>query len=147
MELKQQALELKSRLVNSVEIWAEDRINTFASGNTAFKPLAKYLKRGVHNILIQKDKEISEKIEGIMMFVADENGNYDKGELFDDMMNVFKTMKPYRFEQGFLRGTIGDGSILVELPDNGFMNFILGDTNAIRITETDFLELKSIFTD
>ena len=41
MELKQQALELKSRFINSVEIWAEDRINTFVSGNTAFKPLEK----------------------------------------------------------------------------------------------------------
>ena len=82
-----------------------------------------------------------------MLFVTDENGNYNKEELFDDMMNVFKTMKPYRFEQGFLRGTIGAGSILVELPDNGLMNLIFGETNAIRITEEDFLELKSIFTD
>ena len=147
MELKQQALELKSRLVNSVEIWAEERIDTFASANTAFKPLAKYLKRGVHNILVQKDKDITEKIEGFMLFVTDETGNYNKEELFDDMMNVFKTMKPYRFEQGFLRGTIGAGSILVELPDNGLMNLVFGETNAIRITEADFLELKSIFTD
>ena len=147
MELKQQALELKSRFINPVEIWAEDRINTFVSGTTAFKPLAKYLKRGVHNILIIKDKEITEKIEGLMLFVADEKGNYDKGELFDDMMNIFKTMKPYKFEQGFFKGTIGEGSILLELPDNGLMNFIIGDTNAIRITEADFLELKSIFTD
>ena len=62
-----------------------------------------------------------------MMFVADENGNYDKEELFDDAMNVFKSMKPYKFEQGFLKGTIGEGSILVELPDNALMNFILGE--------------------
>lgn len=147
MELKQQALELKSRLINSVEIWAEERVDSFVSGNTAFKPLGKYLKRGVHNILVQKDKEITDKVEGFMMFVADENGNYDKEELFDDAMNVFKSMKPYKFEQGFLKGTIGEGSILIELPDNGLMNFILGDTNAIRVTEADFLELKSIFTE
>lgn len=147
MELKQQALELKSRLVNSVEIWAEERVDSFVSGNTAFKPLGKYLKRGVHNMIIQKDKEITEKVEGFMLFVADENGNYDKEELFDDAMNVFKTMKPYKFEQGFIKGTIGEGSILIELPDNGIMNFILGDTNAIRITEADFLELKSTFTE
>ena len=136
MELKQQALELKSRLINSVEIWAEERVDSFVSGNTAF-----------NNILVQKDKEITDKVEGFMMFVADENGNYDKEELFDDAMNVFKSMKPYKFEQGFLKGTIGEGSILIELPDNGLMNFILGDTNAIRITEADFLELKSIFTE
>lgn len=147
MELKQQALELKSRLVNSVEIWAEERIDSFVSGNTVFKPLGKYLKRGVHNILVQKDKEITDKVEGFMMFVADENGNYDKEELFDDAMNVFKSMKPYKFEQGFIKGTIGEGSILVELPDNALMNFILGETNAIRITEADFWELKSIFTE
>lgn len=42
MELKQQALELKSRLINSVEIWAEERVDSFVSGNTAFKPLGKY---------------------------------------------------------------------------------------------------------
>ena len=70
-----------------------------------------------------------------------------RGSFFDDMMNIFKTMKPYKFEQGFFKGTIGEGSILLELPDNGLMNFIIGDTNAIRITEADFLELKSIFTD
>ena len=116
MELKQQALELKSRLINSVEIWAEERVDSFVSGNTAFKPLGKYLKRGVHNILVQKDKEITEKVEGFMLFAADENGNYDKEELFDDAMNVFKSMKPYKFEQGFLKGTIGEGSILIELP-------------------------------
>lgn len=109
--------------------------------------IGKYLKRGVHNILVQKDKEITEKVEGFMLFAADENGNYDKEELFDDAMNVFKSMKPYKFEQGFLKGTIGEGSILVELPDNALMNFILGETNAIRITEADFLELKSIFTE
>ena len=147
MELKQQALELKSRLVSSVEIWAEERVVSFVSGNPACKPLGKYLKRGVHNILVQKDKEITDKVEGFMMFVADENGNYDKEELFDDAMNVFKSMKPYKFEQGFLKGTIGEGSILVELPDNALMNFILGETNVIRITEADFLELKSIFTE
>lgn len=117
MELKQQALELKSRLINSVEIWAEERVDSFVSGNTAFKPLGKYLKRGVHNILVQKDKEITEKVEGFMLFAADENGNYDKEELFDDAMNIFKSMKPYKFEQGFLKGTIGEGSILIELPD------------------------------
>lgn len=143
----QQALELKSRLINSVEIWAEERVDSFVSGNTAFKPLGKYLKGGVHNMIVQKDKEITEKVEGFMLFVADENGNYDKEELFDDAMNVFKSMKPYKFEQGFIKGTIGEGSILIELPDNGLMNFILGDTNAIRITEADFLELKSIFTE
>lgn len=147
MELKQQALELKSRLVNSVEIWAEERIDSFVSGNTAFKPLGKYLKRGVHNMIVQNDKKITEKVEGFMMFVADENGNYDKEELFDDAMNVFKGMKPYKFELGLLKGTIEEGSILIELPDNGLMNFILGETNAIRITEADFLELKSIFTE
>ena len=125
MELKQQALELKSRLVNSVEIWAEERVDSFVSGNTAFKPLGKYLKRGVHNIIVQKDKEITEKVEGFMLFVADENGNYDKEELFDDAMNVFKIMKPYKFEQGFLKGTIGEGSILIELPDNGLMTLTL----------------------
>lgn len=147
MDLKQQSLELKSRLVNSVELWADERINTFASSNPVFAPVSKYMKRGIHNILIQKDKEITEKIEGVMLFVADENGNYDKEELFDDMMNIFKTMKPYKFEQGFIKGTIGQGSILFELPDNGLINFIVGDSNAIRITEADFLELKSIFTE
>lgn len=147
MELKQQALELKSRLINSVEIWAEERVDSFVSGNTAFKPLGKYLKRGVHNMIVQNDKKITEKVEGFMLFVADENGNYDKEELFDDAMNVFKSMKPYKFELGLLKGTIEEGSILIELPDDGIMSFILGDTNAIRITEADFLELKSIFTE
>lgn len=84
MELKRQALELKSRLINSVEIRAEERVDSFVSGNTAFKPLGEYLKRGVHDIIVQKDKGITEKVEGSMLFAADENGDYDKEGLFDD---------------------------------------------------------------
>lgn len=147
MDLKQQSLELKSSLVNSVELWADERISDLAVSNPVFAPMAKYMKRGIHNILVQKDKEITEKIEGIMLFVADENGNYNKEELFDDMMNFFKTMKPYKFEQGFIKCTIGEGSILFELPDNQLTSFIMGGNNAIRITEPDFIQLKSIFTD
>lgn len=147
MDLKQQSLELKSSLVSSVELWADERIRDLAASNPVFAPMAKYMKRGVHNMLVQKDKEITEKIEGIMLFVADENGNYNKEELFDDMMNLFKTMKPYKFEQGIVKGTIGEGSILLELPDNQLTSFIMGGNNAIRITEPDFLQLKSIFTD
>lgn len=147
MDLKQQSLELKSKIVSSVELWADERIKDMASTNPIFAPVAKYMKRGVHNMLIQKDKEITERIEGFMLFVTDENGNYDKEELFDDMMNLFKTMKPYKFEQGVFKGTIGQGSVLLELPDNGLVNFIMGDNNAIRITEADLMELKSIFTE
>ena len=76
----------------------------------------------------------------VMMLSNDKERNVDA-------MNVFKSMEPYKLERGSLEGAIGEGPILIGLPDNGLMNFILGDTNAIRITEADFLGLKSISTE
>ena len=146
MELKAQALSLKTQLANSIEIWASGRIDAFALSNPAVKPAAKYLKRGVHNLIVQHDQKIIEKVEGAMLFLADENGHYDKEMLFDDAMDFFNTMKPYPFDLGFIQGTFGNGSILLELPDNLLTNMMLGGDNAIRITAADFQELKAIFT-
>lgn len=55
MELKQNSLELKNKLISSVRQWADQRIDAFFAENKQFKPVSLYMKRAVNNLLVRED--------------------------------------------------------------------------------------------
>lgn len=144
MELKEKTLELKDRLVEGLRTWMDERIDQFVQDNPMLAPAGKYLKRGVSNMISREDEQIGKGIDKLMLFIADENGNYDMGMLLDDALEMFKTMPESPFDAGILRGTIGGGMIQVMLPDNPLVSLFMGNTGAIKITMDDFKELKKI---
>lgn len=46
-----------------------------------------------------------------------------------------------------LKGTIGKSVIRIALPDNPLVAFLFGETGALKVTDTDLLELKALFTE
>lgn len=147
MELKQKALELKNKSTNAARQWTDGRIDAFFIEHPQLKKVAPYLKRGVNNLLIREDKKIEQWIDYAMLFLTDENGNYDSKMLFDDAMSLFKDIEERPFSIGPLQGTFGKGMIRIELPPNGVTSFVFGDIGAIRINQADFEELRAIFTE
>jgi hypothetical protein len=147
MDIKQKSLELKQKLIDSLSVWADDRITAFANGNPKLKTISVYLKRGANNIIKKYDNEIGKMIENAMIFIADENGNYNLNILFDDIMSMFKNMEEIPVNLGLMTITIGKGAIRIPIQKNAFTSILLGkDIGAIRITESDFVELKNILT-
>ncbi len=147
MELKQNSLELKNKLISSVRQWADQRIDAFFTENKQFKPVSLYMKRAVNNLLIREDLKIEGWVDNAMLFIADENGEYSAETLFDDAMIIFKEMEEKPFSSGFINGSIGKGQIRIELPNNPIRSFLFGDMKAIRITDADFEELRAIVTE
>lgn len=147
MELKQNSLELKNKLISSVRQWADQRIDAFFAENKQFKPVSLYMKRAVNNLLVREDMKIEGWVDNVMLFIADENGEYSAETLFDDAMTIFKEMEEKPFNTGIINGSIGKGQIRIELPNNPIRSFLFGDMKAIRITDADFEELRAIITD
>lgn len=147
MELKQNSLELKNKLISSVRQWADQRIDAFFTENKQFKPVSLYMKRAVNNLLIREDVKIEGWVDNAMLFIADENGEYSAETLFDDAMTIFKEMEEKSFNTGMINGSIGKGQIRIELPNNPIRSFLFGDMKAIRITDADFEELRTIITE
>lgn len=147
MELNQKAVELKNKVVDSVEEWGTMLIDTYVSENQKLKPFSVYLKRGLHNSLARYDDKIQEMIDNTMLFIGDENGEYELGRVFDDALEMFNDMDEMDVALGPVDATIGRGAIRIHIPRNAFTAVIFGDTGAIKITGEDIKELRDLFVD
>ena len=145
MELKQKTIELKNKMVGSVEEWGARLIDTYVADNQRLKPFSVYLKRGLHNGLARYDDKIQEMLDNTMLFIGDENGEYELGQVFDDAMEMFNDMDEMDVALGPVDATIGKGSIRIHIPRNAFTSILFGDTGAIRITGEDIKELRDLF--
>lgn len=145
MEAKEKLLGLKDKMIDSLEAWADNRIDDFVSQNPNLKVASVYMKRGAKNYLARERGKIENVIDNAALFICDEDGNIDADMLFKDMMTMFKDMEETSFGKGLFQGTIGKGTIRLKLPDNPVFNLMFGNTGAIKITEADFIELKELF--
>lgn len=145
INLQEKALELKSKIVDSIDVWGKNLIDSFVSDKPKLKPLSVYMKRGLTNGLARYDNKITKSVDNIMLFITDEKGNYDTAKVFDDAMSMFKDMDEMNFNIGPLSGIIGKGVIKIKIPDSMFTSFFFGNTGAIKITESDLTELKNLF--
>lgn len=139
--------ELKNRLLDSIEGWIEERIDTLATEHPKIAPATVYLKRGAHNYFFKERKRIDEMLGQIEMFIADENGNVNVDTLFNDFISMFKEIEERPFNAGPLHGNLGRGAVCIDIPDNFVWTLLFGDCNTIRITTEDFMELKNMVAD
>lgn len=147
MEAKKNITELKDKFIDSMQLWADDRIDDFVANNPKLKVASVYLKRGAKNFLAKQKEGMGNMIDNAALFICDENGNVDADLLFNDMLAMFREMEEIPFGKGLIRGSIGKGVVRLTLPDNPLTNILFGDTGAIRITDTDLIELKKLITE
>ena len=145
MDVKDNITGLKDKMIDSLEVWADNRIDDFVSQNPNLKVASVYMKRGAKNYLARERGKIGDMIDSASLFICDGEGNIDADMLFKDMMTMFRDMDETPFGKGFIKGTIGKGVIRLKLPENPIFNLMFGNTGAIKITEADFMELKELF--
>ena len=95
--------------------------------------------------MLKEDKKINELIDGLSLFICDENGNIDVNMLFDDFIEIFNSMEEREFNLGILKGNLGSGAMKIEIPNNLLTNLVFGNMGYIRITSGDLVELKKLF--
>lgn len=139
------AIELKDKITGALGKWGNNLVDTFVADKPKLKPLSVYMKRGLKNGLTRYDDKVKNAVDNVMMFVTDEDGNYDMEQVFDDALAMFKDMDDMNVSLGAFDATIGKGMIKIHIPDNMFTSMLFGKAGAIKITESDILELKNLF--
>lgn len=134
----------KDKILDSLDLWLEERIDDMIKDNTSLAIPSVYLKRGCHNIINKYEGKISEGIDNAALFLTDENGNIDAKTIFEDIMKIFSSMKETSFDIGIIKGMVGKGKVSLTLPDNILTNIVFGSNKAITFNEDDFLELKDL---
>lgn len=136
--------ELKKKLLESVDVWADARIDDMVKANPMLAIPSVYMKRAAHNIISKNKDKLDKSIDNAALFIANENGEIDADTIFADMMQMLKSVNDYHFDFGIIHGHIDNGTISIDLPDNPFIAILFGSKRSINFTEEDFVELKDL---
>lgn len=139
--------ELKEKFLTSIDLWADARIDEMVKGNPMLAIPSVYIKRAAHNLISRNKDGWSKQIDNATLFLADENGEINTDTIFEDLVQMLKSVQDYNFDLGIIHGHINDGVISIDLPDNMLTAIFLGSKRSIGITPDDFLELKNLIAE
>lgn len=139
--------ELKEKLLTSIDLWADARIDDMIKGNPMLAIPSVYMKRAAHNIISINKEKLGKTIDNAALFIGDENGDIHVDTIFDDAMQMLKTIEDYHFELGFISGRIDEGTLYIDLPDGVLTTLLFGSKKSISLGESDFTELKNLLTE
>lgn len=138
--------ELKEKLLTSLDLWADARIDDMVKANQMLAIPSVYMKRAAHNIIAKHKDSWGKSIDNATLFIADEDGNIDADTIFSDLMQMLENISNYEFDLGFIKGRIDGGTLSIDLPDNIITTILFGSKKSISFTKTDFEELRSLIT-
>lgn len=138
--------ELKEKLLESVDVWADARIDDMVKANPMLAIPSVYMKRAAHNIISKNKDKWDKSIDNATLFIADENGNIDADTIFSDLMQMLENISNYELDLGFIKGRIDGGALVIDLPDNIITTILFGSKKSISFTKDDFEELRSLIT-
>ena len=138
--------EFKEKLLESVDVWADARIDDMVKANPMLAIPSVYMKRAAHNIISKNKDKWDKSIDNATLFIADEDGNIDADTIFSDLMQMLENISNYEFDLGFIKGRIDGGVLSIDLPDNIITTILFGSKKSISFTKDDFEELRSLVT-
>lgn len=140
-------VDLKDKILQSIELWADARIDDMVSGNPKLSIPSAYIKRASHNLIAQNKEKWSKQLDVLALFVADEDGNVNADTVFEDLSKMLKSMEQTRYDFGVLHGSIGNGVVTIDLPDNLLTTLFFGNNKSIQFTTDDITEMKSLIVE
>lgn len=138
--------ELKEKLLTSLDLWADARIDDMVKANQMLAIPSVYMKRASHNIIAKNKDSWGKSIDNATLFIADEDGNIDADTIFSDLMQMLENISNYEFDLGVIKGRIDGGALVIDLPDNIITTILFGSKKSISFTKNDFEELRSLIT-
>lgn len=137
-------VDLKDKILQSIELWADARIDDMVSGNSKLSIPSVYIKRAAHNLIVKNKEKWSKQFDVLSLFVADEDGNVNADTIFEDLSKMLKSMEQTKYNFGALHGLIGNGVVTIDLPDNLLTTLFFGSNKRIQFTTDDLTEMKSL---
>lgn len=143
---KENISQLKGDMKRAITAWADEKVDTLFKQSGQSNLIAYYLKNGFHNMIDRQDKRVNDLMDGLVLFVGDEQGSIDSDKLIDDLITLFSEMKDYEQDFGIAKLRLSKGNILILFPDSFFTNLVF-PWDSIKITPDDLRELKRFLPD
>lgn len=77
--------DLKDKLLTSIDLWADARIDDMVKGSPMLAIPSVYMKRAAHNMIARKKDAWGKQLDTASLFVADENGEINADTIFEDL--------------------------------------------------------------
>lgn len=132
--------EFKSKVKDALEEWFGSKINALFPNKPQVRAI---VKNGVENMMCRVDNQINSYIDNLVLFLGDKEGNIDTDSMVDMAVNIFNEMEEINLDLGMIRIRTKKGELFVDLPDNIFLNMLVGNLGSVRFTSEDFKELKN----
>lgn len=137
--------EDKSKFIGEVKTavqeWAEGKVDALFPNKPQARAL---LKRGLNNWLTREDERVNRMLDTALLFVADERGTIDSDAVVDMVADLLTEMEVQRYQMGIVEVMAGKGEVVVSLPQNVYLDMIVGRLGTVRLTVDDLMELKGL---
>lgn len=128
-------------LLKNIKTWVEMKIDALAAGNPQMVIFAPRIKKGIYNLI----KQNIGKIEPIMPFLTDEDGNIDIGDMRSEVIDIFEGMPSGEYQMGAFRIVTDKASVKIEVPDGVLWQILLGDIKSVKFGTKDVEDLIDLF--
>lgn len=134
--------KVKGDIKTAMQDWANSKIDELFPGKATAK---QFMKNGINNLMNRYDQHMNEYIDKFFMFVANEKGEIDSDVMVDTVVGIFKEIDPVQqYHLGMVDVTVGKGELGIHLPDNMFLNMLVGSKGVIKFTADDILDFKNL---
>lgn len=134
--------KFKGELKCALQEWGETKIDELFPGKAAART---FMKNGLNNLMCRYDTQMNQYLDQFFLFVADDKGVIDSDVMVDTMAGIFKEINPaQQYHLGMVDVVVGGGELAVHLPDNMFLNMLVGNKGSVKFTTDDILDFKNL---
>lgn len=133
--------EFKGRLKSAILEWGESKIDALFPNKPQVRAI---MKNGLNNMLYKVDNSINSYVDNIVLFVGDAKGNIDSDSMVDMAVSMFEEVEQSKFDVGIFGIRAGKGELIIDLPQNIFLDMLVGNLGSVRFTSEDFKEFKNL---
>lgn len=131
---------MRERVLKGVKMWVNGLIDGIAPDNIMFALLSNTIKRAAGNLI-----EANFNFDVIKPFITDIGGSLDVDTTITEITSALEAMpqKQMNFPGGW-GVKVGEGSVIVSLPDNEAVRLLTDHLKTIKLTAKDFADLVRI---
>lgn len=130
----------QEKVKDSLKAWANNKIDILFPDKPQVRAI---VKNGISNIMCRVNDNINSYIDNLVLFLGDKDGNVDTDSMVDMAVNIFNEMEESSLDLGMVRIRTNRGELFIDLPNNIFLNMLVGNLGSVRLTSEDFKELKN----
>lgn len=130
----------KGKIKSIIQSWINDKVDKIIPNMASTRT---FVKNGVNNMMTRWDDALNKKIDWLFLFAADSNGTVDSETMIDIFADMFEELPNAEFEMAGFKLTTGNKMAMLKLPQNMFIDMLVGHSGAIKFTKEDIIELKN----